>query len=82
MSWAGVPIRIGTRFMFDGEIHEITAFIPSVTCFEVVLTGPDLDMPHVRGGAVERSESTPDPGCRRGPIQMIRRTQLRSRYSR
>ena len=40
MSWAGVPIRIGTRFMFDGDIHEITAFIPSMTCFDVVLKGP------------------------------------------
>lgn len=40
MSWAGVPIRIGTRFMFDGEVHEITAFMPSVTCNEVLLQGP------------------------------------------
>lgn len=40
MSWAHVPIRVGTRFMFDGEIHQITAFIPSVTSVEVLLQGP------------------------------------------
>jgi hypothetical protein len=40
MSWAHVPIRVGTRFVFDGEIHEITAFIPSMTTVEVLLKGP------------------------------------------
>lgn len=39
MSRAGTEIRIGSRFFVDGEMHEITEFIPSATSFEVVLKG-------------------------------------------
>ena len=40
MSWAGVRIGIGTRVMFDGEVHEITEWLPSKAGNEVVLKGP------------------------------------------
>jgi hypothetical protein len=28
MSWAGVRVGIGTRVMYDGEIHTITEWLP------------------------------------------------------
>jgi transposase InsO family protein len=40
MSWAGVRVGIGTRVMYDGEIHTITEWLPTATGAEVVLTGP------------------------------------------
>ena len=39
MSWAGVPVGVGTRVMFDGEIHQITEWLPGMAGAEVVLTG-------------------------------------------
>lgn len=39
MSWAGTPLGIGTRVTFDGEIFEITEWLPGTTGTEVVLTG-------------------------------------------
>lgn len=39
MSWAGVPLGVGTRVMFDGEIHQITEWLPGMAGAEVVLTG-------------------------------------------
>lgn len=40
MTWAVVQIRVGAQFSFDGEIFEVTEFIPSAGSFEVVLAGP------------------------------------------
>ncbi len=40
MSWAGMRVGIGTRVMYDGEIHEITEWLPTTTGTDVVLTGP------------------------------------------
>ena len=39
MSWAGTRLGIGTRVVFDGEIFEITEWLPGTTGTEVVLTG-------------------------------------------
>jgi hypothetical protein len=39
MSWAGVRLGIGSRVTFDGEIYEITEWLPATTGTEVVLTG-------------------------------------------
>ena len=39
MSWAGVRLGIGSRVTFDGEIYEITEWLPGTTGTEVVLTG-------------------------------------------
>jgi transposase InsO family protein len=33
-------VGIGTRVMYDGEIHEITEWLPTTTGTDVVLTGP------------------------------------------
>lgn len=35
--WAGVRVSVGTRVMFDGEIHEVIEWIPSTAGTEVVL---------------------------------------------
>jgi transposase InsO family protein len=40
MSWAGVPVGIGTRVMYDGELYTITDWLPQTTGTEVILTGP------------------------------------------
>jgi transposase InsO family protein len=40
MSWAGARVGVGTRVMFDGEIHQITEWLPLAAGTEVVLTGP------------------------------------------
>ena len=40
MSWAGARVGVGTRVMFDGEIHQITEWLPATAGVEVVLTGP------------------------------------------
>jgi transposase len=39
MSWAGVRIGVGARVEFDGEIHEVTEWIPSAAGTEIVLKG-------------------------------------------
>lgn len=39
MSWGGVRLGIGSRVTFDGEIYEITEWLPGITGTEVVLTG-------------------------------------------
>ena len=39
MSWAGVRLGIGSRVTFDGEICEITEWLPGTAGTEVVLTG-------------------------------------------
>lgn len=39
MRWAGVRLGIGTRVVFDGEICEITEWLPGTAGTEVVLTG-------------------------------------------
>ena len=40
MSWAGTRVGVGTRVMFDGEIHQITEWLTATAGTEVVLTGP------------------------------------------
>jgi len=40
MNWAGVRVGVGTCVMFDGEIHQITEWLPATAGTEVVLTGP------------------------------------------
>jgi hypothetical protein len=42
MSWAGTRLGIGTRVVFDGEIFEITEWLPGTTGTKVVLTGATL----------------------------------------
>ena len=37
MTWAGVRVGVGTRVMFDGEVHEVIEWIPSTAGTEVVL---------------------------------------------
>ena len=39
MSWAGRRLGIGTRVIFDGEVFEITEWLPGTNSTEVVLTG-------------------------------------------
>lgn len=41
MSGAGVQIRRGSRFEFDGELFEVTEFISAAGTYEVVLQGPN-----------------------------------------
>jgi len=41
MSAAGVRIGVGTRVMYDGAIHEVTEWLPTVSGTDVVLRGPN-----------------------------------------
>ena len=41
MSGAGVRIGVGTRVMYDGAVHEVTEWIPTVCGTDVVLRGPN-----------------------------------------
>ena len=40
MSGAGVRIGVGTRVMYDGALHEVTEWLPTVSGTDVVLRGP------------------------------------------
>ena len=40
MSGAGVRIGVGTRVMYDGAVHEVTEWLPTVCGTDVVLRGP------------------------------------------
>ena len=40
MSGAGVRIGVGTRVMYDGALHEVTEWLPTVSGTDVVLCGP------------------------------------------
>ena len=61
MSWAGVRVGVGTRVMFDGEIHQITEWLPATAGTEVVLTGPTIGMPDVVGGSAQQRPGQTDP---------------------
>ena len=41
MSGAGVRIGVGTRVMYDGAVHEVTEWLPTVSGTDVVLRGPN-----------------------------------------
>ena len=41
MSGAGVRIGVGTRVMYDGAVHEVTEWLPTVCGTDVVLRGPN-----------------------------------------
>ena len=41
MSGAGVRIGVGTRVMYDGAVHEVTEWIPTICGTDVVLRGPN-----------------------------------------
>jgi len=40
VSGAGVRIGVGTRVMYDGALHEVTEWLPTVCGTDVVLRGP------------------------------------------
>jgi len=40
VSGAGVRIGVGTRVMYDGAVHEVTEWLPTVCGTDVVLRGP------------------------------------------
>ena len=40
MTWAGIRIGIGTRVMYDGEVHVVTEWLPTAQGTDVVLRGP------------------------------------------
>ena len=40
MTWAGIRIGVGTRVMYDGEVHVVTEWLPTVQGTDVVLRGP------------------------------------------
>ena len=41
MSGAGVRIGVGTRVMYDGAVHEVSEWIPTICGTDVVLRGPN-----------------------------------------
>jgi hypothetical protein len=41
VSGAGVRIGVGTRVMYDGAVHEVTEWLPTVCGTDVVLRGPN-----------------------------------------
>ena len=40
MTWAGIRIGVGTRVMYDGGVHVLTEWLPTVQGTDVVLRGP------------------------------------------
>ena len=40
MTWAGIRIGVGTRVMYDGEVHVVTEWLPTAQGTDVVLRGP------------------------------------------
>ena len=41
MSGAGVRIGVGTRVMYDGAVHEVTEWIPTINGTDAILRGPN-----------------------------------------
>jgi hypothetical protein len=41
VSGVGVRIGVGTRVKYDGAVHEVTEWIPTVCGTDVVLRGPN-----------------------------------------
>jgi hypothetical protein len=41
VSGAGVRIGVGTRVMYDGAVHEVSEWVPTVSGTDVVLRGPN-----------------------------------------
>jgi transposase InsO family protein len=40
MTWAGIRIGVGTRVMYDGEVHVVTEWLPTAQGTDIVLRGP------------------------------------------